>query len=163
MNRGADDYITKPFDPEALIASARQRLERRRSIGEEEIARLPIAGIEDIVTVRLVIRQQAARIGFTAQALTQIATSVSGIARNVVQHAGSAGRVRLFEAWNSGRPGLKIVVSDKGPGIADLDRALAGTSPGAGIPRCRKLMDEMAIQSSAETGTEVTMTKWTAL
>jgi len=30
MSEGADDYITKPFDPEALLASARQRLARRR-------------------------------------------------------------------------------------------------------------------------------------
>jgi two-component system sensor histidine kinase/response regulator len=30
MNEGADDYITKPFDPDALMASARQRLARRR-------------------------------------------------------------------------------------------------------------------------------------
>ncbi len=30
MGLGADDYVTKPFDPEALIASARQRLARRR-------------------------------------------------------------------------------------------------------------------------------------
>jgi signal transduction histidine kinase len=31
MNEGADDYITKPFDPDALLASARQRLSRRRA------------------------------------------------------------------------------------------------------------------------------------
>ena len=30
MGQGADDYVTKPFDPGALIASARQRLARRR-------------------------------------------------------------------------------------------------------------------------------------
>lgn len=30
MSEGADDYITKPFDPEALLSSARQRLARRR-------------------------------------------------------------------------------------------------------------------------------------
>jgi two-component system sensor histidine kinase/response regulator len=45
MNEGADDYITKPFDPDALLASARQRLARRRLQMEEAERRAADTGM----------------------------------------------------------------------------------------------------------------------
>jgi CheY-like chemotaxis protein len=45
MGHGADDYITKPFDPEALLASARQRLARRKAQIEEAERRAADTGI----------------------------------------------------------------------------------------------------------------------
>ncbi|HTR39043.1 MAG TPA: response regulator [Bryobacteraceae bacterium] len=45
MNEGADDYITKPFDPEALLASARVRLARRRVQLEEAERRAADTGM----------------------------------------------------------------------------------------------------------------------
>ena len=58
------------------------------------------------------------------------------------------------------KDGLEISVEDAGAGIADVDRVLAGTLPGAGIPGCRKLMDEFAIRSHIGDGTAVAMVKW---
>ncbi len=45
MNEGADDYITKPFDPEALLTSARRRLARRRVQLEEAERRAADTGM----------------------------------------------------------------------------------------------------------------------
>jgi len=45
MSQGADDYITKPFDPEALLSSARQRLAHRRLQLEEAERRASETGI----------------------------------------------------------------------------------------------------------------------
>lgn len=45
MGEGADDYITKPFDPEALLASARQRLAHRRLQIEEAERRAADTGM----------------------------------------------------------------------------------------------------------------------
>ena len=127
---------------------------------DEELAKLPLVRLQDVLLARLVARDEASRMGFTAQAITQIATVVSEITRNVVQHSGGAGQMKLFSVRDDGRTGLKIAVGDTGIGIGDLDRTLAGAAPGAGIPGCRKLMDEFAIRSSPGTGTAVTMVKW---
>ena len=127
---------------------------------EIELAKLPIVRIQDVLLGRMIAREEAARLGFGPHALTQIATAVSEIARNVVQHAGGGGQIRVFRTSDAGRFGLKIAVEDAGAGIADIDRALAGTSPGAGIPGARRLMDEFTIGSNAGAGTTVTMVKW---
>jgi hypothetical protein len=70
------------------------------------------------------------------------------------------GHIRILEIVAAGRRGLKIAVEDAGRGIGDIDRALAGATPGAGIPGCRRLMDEFAILSAGGKGTAVTMVKW---
>lgn len=127
---------------------------------EKNLAKLPVGRLEDVLLARVVVRQEAARMGFTSQALTQIATAVSEITRNVVQHSGGSGHLSAFEIADGERIGLRIDVDDSGIGIGDLDRTLAGLAPGAGVPGCRKLMDEFAIRSSVGTGTAVTMVKW---
>jgi serine/threonine-protein kinase RsbT len=127
---------------------------------EKELAKLPVARLQDVLLARLVVREEGARLGFAAQALTQIATAVSEIARNVVQHSGASGHLSVFKITDGGRIGLRISVDDTGIGIGDVERVLAGTAPGAGIPGCRKLMDEFAIRSTAGAGTSVTMVKW---
>ena len=127
---------------------------------EIELAKLPVARIQDVLLSRMVVREEGTRLGFAPQALTQMATAVSEITRNVVQHAGGGGQVRVLKLIELGRCGLKITVEDSGVGIADIDRALAGASPGAGIPGSRRLMDQFAIQSGSGRGTAVTMVKW---
>ena len=63
------------------------------------------------------------------------------------------------------RPGVRIVARDTGPGIPDVERALAdGYSTyrglGLGLPGARRLMDEFSVISEVDRGTTVTMTKW---
>ena len=130
--------------------------------GEEqiELAKLPLARIQDVLLSRMVVREEGARFGFPPHALTQIATALSEIARNVVQHAGAGGQVRIVRISDGVRRGLQITVEDHGIGMADVDAVLAGASPGAGIPGARKLMDEFAIRSSPHAGTAVRMIKW---
>jgi serine/threonine-protein kinase RsbT len=55
---------------------------------------------------------------------------------------------------------------DEGPGIADLDKALAGghstvRSMGLGLSGSRRLVDEFEVETAAGRGTIVRMVKWT--
>ena len=79
-----------------------------------------------------------------------IATAVSEIARNIVRFAGN-GEV-VIELLDDPRPGVRVVARDTGPGIADVERALAdGYSTynglGMGLPGARRLMDEFTLVS----------------
>ena len=71
----------------------------------------------------------------------------------------------VVELIENPRPGVQVVARDTGPGIADVDQAMAdGYSTyaglGLGLPGARRLMDEFSVVSEEGRGTTVTMTKW---
>ena len=123
-----------------------------------------IGSVADIVAARQQGRSLASALGFSSGDLTVIATAISEIARNILEYAGR-GEIRLGLCQQEGRRGICIVACDKGPGIADLERALRpGYSTrnglGLGLPGAQRLMDEFEIVSAAGNGTTVTMRKW---
>ena len=129
----------------------------------DDQARIPIRVDADIVTARQTVRELAAKVGFVGTDLTLIATAVSEVARNIVRFA-SSGEVTV-EVLDEPRRGLLVVARDTGPGITDVEQALAdGYSTiaglGLGLPGARRLMDEFAVASEVGRGTTVTMTKW---
>ncbi len=128
--------------------------------------RVRLDSLEDIVTARQQARHCAARLGFSKTNLTLIATAISEIARNAVQY-GADGEVVVTPITNGTRKGVKIVVSDQGPGIADIlsvmqDGYSTSNRLGIGLPGTRRLMDEFEIESEIGKGTVVTMRKWTS-
>ena len=128
-----------------------------------ELARLPIAKMQDVLMARFVGRDEATKMGFTPAILTRLATVISEITRNVVQHAGCAGEIQLGQVAEGDKLGLRIIVSDKGKGIEHPERFLEegkfGTL-GAGLPGTRKLVDHFQLQSAPGAGTTVTMELW---
>lgn len=111
---------------------------------------------------RFIGREEATRMGFSPTNLTRIATAISEMSRNAVQHSGAQGRIAFFDVCRAGRRGLKIVVQDEGRGIEhlqDLQQEHAQVS-GSGIAGTRRLMDEFRIESAPNAGTKVTMFKW---
>jgi len=117
--------------------------------------------VNDIVTARQLARQFAQRMGFGMADQTRLATAVSELARNAIQYAGG-GWVVISDRSTSSKMILTVQVSDRGSGIPDVARALvdgftSGRGLGVGLPGCKRLMDALSIQSTANTGTTVTV------
>lgn len=137
-----------------MLAEVQQPLELRVSIENEA----------DIVTARQEGRRLAARRGFSTTEQTLIATAISEVARNIVEYA-RRGEIMLSTVDRHGRPGIQVVASDSGPGIADTELAMrdgysTAKSLGMGLPGCKRLMDEFDLVSEPGRGTLITMTKW---
>jgi serine/threonine-protein kinase RsbT len=118
----------------------------------------------DIITARQAGRALAAEAGCSSTDMTEIATAISEIARNVVTYAGR-GEMTMQVIERDRRSAVEIVAIDEGPGIADLDGALedgytTGMGLGLGLPGARRLMDDFQIVSAPGQGTKVIMLKW---
>lgn len=118
----------------------------------------------DIVVVRQRAREIAAHAGFDHLEQTRISTAASEIARNALKYAGGGNIEFRFESTADGRQSLRIVISDRGPGISDLPAILDGhyqskTGLGRGILAARKLMDYFDIRSESGKGTTVILDK----
>jgi serine/threonine-protein kinase RsbT len=119
---------------------------------------------DDIVTARERGRALARIIGFSSVDQAYVATAISELSRNMLSYA-DGGEIRMRIVDNGRARGVTIVAHDSGPGIADLDRALAdgfSTSGGLGLglPGVRRLMDRFDIESDTGRGTVVSVTKW---
>lgn len=117
-----------------------------------------------IVTARGAARELSRELGFGIVDQTRIATAISEIVRNVVQYA-SQGKVQFRVIEENGQAGLEMEITDRGPGIADVERVLqggysTGNGFGRGICGARSLMDDFELQSEVGRGTRVWMRKW---
>lgn len=123
----------------------------------------PIHGLLDVVTLRRRGLEMAIAIGFPLPEATKIAVAISELGRNIILYA-KRGSITLI-AESEGQKGIRIIASDKGPGIPNLETVLSGgytTSKGLGlgISGSKRLMDEFEIQTEVGKGTTITATKW---
>lgn len=125
---------------------------------------MKIAAEDDVVLVRRKVRALAIERGFDSFSSAAITTATSELTRNVWVHA-KGGSATIEEVAEGERVGLRIRFEDRGPGIPDLERVLAGgystaRSLGLGVSGSRRLVDEFSIESTQGEGTVVTITKW---
>jgi serine/threonine-protein kinase RsbT len=118
----------------------------------------------DIVAVRQQVRELAKEYRFDQFAVAALTTAASELSRNVWVHAHQGvSRIRVLR--NGNKVGLELEFVDHGPGIADLDRALAGgfstaRSLGLGLSGTRRLVDDFKIDTAPGQGTKVVIRKW---
>jgi len=133
------------------------------SSGEATVA---VRSFDDAVQARMLAKDTAVRLGFNEPSSVRIATAVSELARNIVFYAGN-GSVSLqpLRPPQFKRVGLRIIASDRGPGIVELENILAGRYKsarglGLGLKGVRQLMDEFDIKTAPGQGTVVTIAKF---
>lgn len=135
-----------------------------RATGEGTRLIHEIRAEEDLLSARHAVREATLRAGFGLVDQTRIVTAASELARNAYVHGGG-GTLVIEPAQRDGRHGLRLRVSDDGPGIADLDAAFTdgyttGAGLGHGLGGARRLMDEFEVSSAPGRGTTVTAIRW---
>ena len=116
------------------------------------------------MAVRQRARELAKEHHFDQFAVAALTTAASELSRNVWVHA-QKGTARIRVLRNGKRVGVELEFIDQGPGIADLDRALAGgfstsKSLGLGLSGTKRLVDEFTIDTAPGRGTKIVIRKW---
>jgi anti-sigma regulatory factor (Ser/Thr protein kinase) len=98
-------------------------------------------------------------VGFDDNAMARIALVATELATNVLKHAG-AGEIVISEFADADGTGIELLSLDKGPGIADVERALedgysTAGSPGTGLGAIRRQASAFAVYSRPGLGTAV--------
>ena len=118
----------------------------------------------DIVAVRQRVRELLKEFRFDQFEIAALTTAASELSRNVWVHA-QRGVAHISVLHSGSKVGLELDFEDHGPGIADLNRALAGgfstsKSLGLGLSGTKRLVDEFHIDTEPGRGTKIVVRKW---
>jgi serine/threonine-protein kinase RsbT len=124
---------------------------------------LAITSQSDVEEARRQTRAIVLALGFRLSDAEAVVLAVSELATNLLRY-GQNGRISVDSIKAGPRFGVVVESIDSGPGIADIERALAdgfSTSDGlgSGLPAVRRLMDEFDIATGLQ-GTYITARKW---
>jgi serine/threonine-protein kinase RsbT len=122
---------------------------------------------DDVILVRRAVRELAQGHGFDVFASAALTTATSELTRNVWVHA-RKGVAIIEEVKNGEREGVRVTFRDEGPGIADIDRVMAGgystaRSMGLGLSGSKRLVDAFELRSTPGHGTTVEIVKWKSI
>jgi len=123
-----------------------------------------IDSMEDAARTVAAARALLADLGFTRGRAFLIATGVSELASNIVNHAGS-GSIRLGSIEQDNRFGFQAIAEDSGPGIGDWEQACvegysSAQSLGLGLAGVLRIMDAVEHDVSAQGGARIRVVSW---
>jgi anti-sigma regulatory factor (Ser/Thr protein kinase)/serine/threonine protein phosphatase PrpC len=124
--------------------------------------RIPVARPPEIKRATDAARQLAKSLGFDTRDCEEIVLAVTELASNLTKHT-TGGIITLQPTED--RPGLQVESEDHGPGIPDVEQALAdgystvGTL-GTGLGTVNRLMHELEFYSLSPCGTRVVCQRW---
>ena len=121
-----------------------------------------VSAIRDATQVgeaRRAVQSLARQRGLGEAATSNAGIVVTELTNNLVRHAGE-GSVALSWQGAPGHEALEVVVLDRGPGMADIERCMTDGystrgSPGTGLGAIRRLSDEFDIHSTPGKGTAI--------
>ncbi len=112
------------------------------------------------------VKKHLRRLGIDPELIRRISVAMYEGEINMVIHAdGGSADVLVYEDR------IEVILSDRGPGIADIDKAMQegystapdhvrslGFGAGMGLPNMKRYTDDMKIDSTVGVGTTITMT-----
>src|SRR5471032_764035 len=110
---------------------------------------ITVTHASDIAAARRACQRMAQTLGFDDTRCGRLAIIVTEAATNILKHAND-GRLYLSLLHDGDSVGMEVLALDRGPGIANLGRALqdgvssAGTA-GTGLGALRRLADDFNI------------------
>jgi serine/threonine-protein kinase RsbT len=125
---------------------------------------LPLKNSNDVVVARQKVRQWAIELRFSLVDQTKLVTAASELGRNAFDH-GKGGEMTIEHLANGTKTGLRLTFEDRGPGIADIERALtdgftSGSGMGLGLGGSKRLVNEFSIESEVGKGTRIIVARW---
>jgi len=126
--------------------------------------RIIIRDDQSLTAAVLEATRLAKETGLSSVAAQQVATVTSELARNILKYAGR-GQIELEGLEHRGRKGVRLIASDSGPGIEDIEQAMAehystGGTLGLGLSGAKRMMDDFTLTSQPGQGTRVEAVKW---
>ena len=126
--------------------------------------RIIIRDDQSLTAAVLEATRLAKETGLSSVAAQQVATVTSELARNILKYAGR-GQIELEGLEHRGRKGVRLIASDSGPGIEDIEQAMAehystGGTLGLGLSGAKRMMDDFTVTSQPGQGTRVEAVKW---
>lgn len=125
---------------------------------------IALRSTDDIIKARQLVRDCAVLQGLSLVDQTKLVTAASELARNTLIHGGG-GEMCLQAVHEGTRRGVKVIFTDQGPGIPDIELAMTDGYTtrgglGLGLSGSKRLVNEFAIESKPGKGTTVSIVRW---